>query len=167
VDNSPLKFHKAARHQLAVITAVGSPFAGPPYGATHALSGASPRSTKGGDPKCQEELAQRFTSSTRGARSSVIRQDHRGGSGTGGSDDAGDPYQQRSSETCAWQRPTAAIPGLAADEIYAVMKESRAGVQVQIGGIVGLIGMAALLQTVAEGQVAVLMCATNRGKEQQ
>src|SRR5215213_10359118 len=29
VDNSPLKFHKAARHQLAVITAVGSPFCGP------------------------------------------------------------------------------------------------------------------------------------------
>jgi hypothetical protein len=32
VDNSPLKFHKAARYQLAVITAAGYPFAGPPYG---------------------------------------------------------------------------------------------------------------------------------------
>jgi hypothetical protein len=43
VDNSPLKFHKAARHQLAVITAVGSPFCGPAVRAAHALSAAQCR----------------------------------------------------------------------------------------------------------------------------
>jgi len=60
--NSTLKFHKAARHQLAVITAV-DPFCGPAVRGYACLErGAVPLSTKGGDPKCQEELAQRFPS---------------------------------------------------------------------------------------------------------
>jgi hypothetical protein len=54
VDNSPFKFHKAARHQLAVITVVGSPFAGPAVRGNASLgAGAVSRSTKGGDPKCR------------------------------------------------------------------------------------------------------------------
>src|SRR5829696_5562939 len=39
---------------------LGLRFAGPPYGYACLERGAVPRSTKGGDPKCQEELAQRF-----------------------------------------------------------------------------------------------------------
>ena len=53
VDNSPLKFHKAARHQLAVITALGLCFAGPPYGATRRCAAKN----RSGDPICQEEFA--------------------------------------------------------------------------------------------------------------
>ena len=76
VDNSPLKFHKAARHHLAVITAVGSLFCRPSVRGYARRCAAKNRS---GDPICQEELVQRFPPLTRGARSSVMRQDdHRG-----------------------------------------------------------------------------------------
>jgi hypothetical protein len=72
VDNSPLKFHKAARHQLAVITAVGSPFAGPPYGTTHGLSAAQCREAPmAAIPSAQEELGQRFPSLNAGRK--IIR----------------------------------------------------------------------------------------------
>jgi hypothetical protein len=57
--------------------------------------------------------------------------------------------------------------GLAADEIYAVMKGSRGGALVQTHGIVGLIGMAALVDQLVQGQLAALMCATNRARGQQ
>ena len=72
VDNSPLKFHKAARHLLAVITAVGSPFCGPTVRGYACIErGAVTRRTKGGDPKCQEELTQRFPSLDAGRK--IIR----------------------------------------------------------------------------------------------
>jgi hypothetical protein len=65
VENSPLEFHKAAPHQLAVITAVGSPFCGRAVRGCACLERrAVSRSTKGGYPKkvvgAAREVAPRF-----------------------------------------------------------------------------------------------------------